>query len=591
MKIVIAQTAGFCMGVRRAVDIALDNAEKGAQTIYTIGPLIHNHQTVEMLKRRGIETIDQDNPPPLNAILLIRAHGIPPEEQNTFENNGYGIIDGTCPKVKTVHKVIEKYRQQGFTIVIAGDKGHAEVIGLLGYAGDNSHLVHLPEDIDALPELQKICLVSQTTFDRVTFDDIARKIADRFNRSEVVIKKTICLATDKRQEETRKLAKQVDAMIVVGGKHSANTLRLAHISSQYAPITQHVETEQEIDWGAISGCKTIGITAGASTPSWQIKRVAGHLNALANKKGRTVLNRLRQILELFANLNIFVSLGAVALYYLSCSFQNMAPRKEGAALAFLYFASMYLWNSITSLNLTKHLGMSRYSFYEKHRKMLMLLTILCMVFMLFLSFAVSRELFFLMLIAAVAGSLYHVTIVPRQMQKIIPYKNLKDIPTSRDLFVALAWAVMLSFLPQAIEGRFSVTGYTVFFFCWAFYLAYLRSLFFDLRDIEGDRIMGRETLVSIIGENRVKSIIATTLWIASAILVCFSVPLIFPFFPRQEISVMFLFQLPVILYLVLLVKWNKKISSLHGGIFNIFADGHFYLAGLGALAAGMVING
>ncbi len=574
------------MGVRRAVDIALDNAEKDFRKIYTIGPLIHNHQTVEMLKKRGIEAVDDENLPPLNSTLLIRAHGIPREKQNEFEKRGYNIIDGTCPKVKTVHKVIEKYRQKDFTIIIAGDKGHAEVIGLLGYAGENSYLINSPEDIEKLPILEKICLVSQTTFDRVTFDEIARRIREKFKDSDVVIKKTICLATDKRQEETRKLAGEVDAMIVVGGKHSANTLRLAKISSQHAPHTQHVETEEEIDWSAISRCKSIGITAGASTPSWQIKRVAGHLSHLSSNMGRTVSNRLCQLSEFFANLNIFVSLGAVALYFVSCSFQNMHVTKEGVFLSFLYFASMYLWNSITSLNLTKHLGMSRYSFYEKHKKILMLLTIFCMVFMLVLSLFVSSGLFFLMLIAAVAGSLYHVTIVPKQLQAIIPYKNLKDIPTSRDLFVALAWAVMLTFLPHAIDGSFSVTVYTVFFFCWAFYLAYLRSLFFDLRDIEGDRIMGRETLVSIIGEKRVKAIISTTLWISIAVLTLFSVPILIPEYPfDKSMKVKFLFQLPVVFYLMLFIKWDKKVSSVHGGVFNLFADGHFYLAALGVLVA------
>ena len=176
------------------------------------------------------------------------------------------MIDGTCPKVKTVHKVIEKYRKMGYAIVITGDEGHAEVVGLQGYAGGAGHLVHSPVDVDRLPHFEKLCLVSQTTFDKNTFDEVAQRIKDRYARSDVVIKKTICSATDQRQNETRELAARVDAMLVVGGKNSANTKRLAHIAREVCPgPVQYVETESEIDWRAIEHCKTVGITGGAST--------------------------------------------------------------------------------------------------------------------------------------------------------------------------------------------------------------------------------------------------------------------------------------------------------------------------------------
>ena len=190
-------------------------------------------------------------------------------------------MDGTCPKVKTVHRVIEKYKNQGFAIVITGDEGHAEVIGLQGYAGNAGHLIKAPDDVDALPHFDKLCVVSQTTFDKITFDEVAKRIKERYPASEVIIKKTICSATDQRQNETRELAGRVDAMIVVGGKNSANTKRLAHIAREvcHGPV-QYVETEAEIEWRALEHCKTVGITAGASTPNWMINRIVEQLEFL-----------------------------------------------------------------------------------------------------------------------------------------------------------------------------------------------------------------------------------------------------------------------------------------------------------------------
>ncbi len=187
--------------------------------------------------------------------------------------------------------MIEKFRNQGYKIVITGDEGHAEVIGLLGYAGDAGYLIQTLDDVDKLPDFDKVCLVSQTTFDRSLFDAIAEKVRERYSSAaDVIVKKTICAATDQRQIETEIFAKQVDALIVVGGKNSANTQRLAKIGTDNRVITQHVETEEEIDWDAISHCKTVGITAGASTPTWMIKRVNDYLLFMAQTRKRSISN-------------------------------------------------------------------------------------------------------------------------------------------------------------------------------------------------------------------------------------------------------------------------------------------------------------
>ncbi len=587
MKVIIAKTAGFCMGVRRVVDMAVDMTSKSSKPVYSIGPLIHNNQTLEMLRQRGIRMLDEDNPAPEGSTALIRAHGVPPAIQKHLEKK-YHLIDGTCPKVKTVHKVIRKYRNRGFSIIITGDKGHAEVTGLLGYAGDAGYLIQTVDDIRLLPDFKKVCLVSQTTFNRNDFDEITQKIRERFSPAEIVVKKTICAATDRRQTETRELASAVDAMVVVGGKNSANTLRLAKISQESGTPTQHIETEQEIDWEQLSHCNTVGITAGASTPGWMIRRVADHIHFLDRSTRKTVTSNIARFFEILANMNFFVAAGGIAMYYASSIFQELPFHWIGAALASLYLLSIYLWNSLASIEKNKHLDISRYRFYNANKTRLTILAVTCIMILLSISFLHSPPLFYLLLVPTAAGCFYQFTIVPKALRRVIRYSNLKDIPTSRDLFAALAWAALITGIPQAINGVFIVTTPTISIFLWTFLLAYIRSLIFDLRDIEGDRIMGRETLITIIGEKKVRRLIFYALMASFAILCCFFVLTFFPCRISNAPAYTFLLQLPVLLHIGIFMKWQHKLKNHLSALFNILAEGQFYIAGLGAWIVALV---
>jgi 4-hydroxy-3-methylbut-2-enyl diphosphate reductase len=191
-----------------------------------------------------------------------------------------------------------------------------------------------------------------------------------------------------------------------------------------------------------------------------------------------------------------------------------------------------------------------------------------------------------MLFATAAGSVYHVTIVPVPFRQFIRYKNLKDIPTSRDLFVALAWATVLTFMPQAINGSFMVNPLIIACFVWIFVLAFLRSLIFDLRDIEGDRIMGRETLITIVGEKRSRKAMYGIIGLCIVLLI--AVPWLAG--GRHQSAVRFLSQIPTLMYAAMFVAWNPRLKSSSQVLFTIMADGLFYFAGLGALCASMVIG-
>jgi 4-hydroxy-3-methylbut-2-enyl diphosphate reductase len=589
MKIIVAQTAGFCMGVKRAVDQALELSNDKSSATYTLGPLIHNKQTIEMLNQRGVDALDEKNLPKLPSTILIRAHGVPPQVMGHYKTAGYKIVDGTCPKVKTVHKVIERYREQGFKIVITGDEGHAEVIGLMGYADDSGYLIQTLEDVNSLPEFGKICLVSQTTFDRFLFDDIADKIKEKFSTSEIVVKKTICSATDQRQEETMQLAQSVDAVIVVGGKNSANTQRLAKIAQECGAVTQAIETENDIDWDLLAKCKTIGVTAGASTPNWMIKRVCDYLHFMSQTKSKSFSNFVMRLFDIIVNLNLFAATGAVGAYYVSCVLQNIPFTLSGAGIALFYFISVYLWNSLANRENTLHHDISKYRFYNRYPRTLLFMSGASTLTVLISAFLINRPTFYLMLFASIAGSAYHVTIIPENLRKIFPYKSMKDIPSSRDLFVALAWATILTFLPQTIKSTLVIDPASIAAFSLIFILSFLRSLIFDLRDIEGDRIMGRETLITIIGEKLARKAIYLIIWTCVALLLISPMVLGLTAYSHTK-TLRFMFLVPVLFYAAIFVRFNARIRSNHSALFSLLADGLFYLAALGAFISTILIN-
>lgn len=274
MKIKLAKTAGFCMGVRRAIDIALKIAKgnKGGK-IYTYGPLIHNPQAVDFLIGRGIIPISdmEEIAEGEKGSIIIRAHGISPGERRKLQQKGMKIVDATCPRVKHVQSIIKKHSQLEFSILIIGDRDHPEVEGLLGYAGDAGLVVGSEFETEKLPQMEKTCVVAQTTQSRDAYLKISQAILREFPESLVF--NTICDSTEKRQAEMKCLAAEMDAILVVGGRNSANTKRLASISKGLGVPTFHIESASEIREISINGYNSIGVSAGASTPNWVIREI------------------------------------------------------------------------------------------------------------------------------------------------------------------------------------------------------------------------------------------------------------------------------------------------------------------------------
>lgn len=286
MSVFLAKTAGFCMGVKRAVDTVLDIARhKGSEKIYTYGPLIHNPQTVEFLRERGIipiKDIEALSASDQNAAIVIRAHGISPSERKKIRNKGLRIIDATCPKVTHVQAIIRQHAAKDYNILIIGDGDHPEVNGLLGHAGGHGRVIGSLQNVEELPIMEKVCVVAQTTQNVEEYAAIVRRIRDRF--PETVVFNTICDSTEQRQAEVRELAARMEAMVIVGGRNSANTRRLAALSSQQGTPTFHIETADELNDAKLAPYDRIGLSAGASTPNWIIDRVVDRIAEQQRKK-------------------------------------------------------------------------------------------------------------------------------------------------------------------------------------------------------------------------------------------------------------------------------------------------------------------
>lgn len=272
----IAQSAGFCMGVKRALDLVRRLAREGLGPIYTDGPLIHNPEIVALLEREGISALGSGAPPE-RGLIVIRAHGVSPERRETLKRIGLPFHDATCPDVAKAQAIVRRHARKGYEIAIIGDRGHAEVEGLLGFSEGRGRVIGSRGDLGELPPGVRVCIVAQTTQDTRLFRELSGLIRER--AAECVVCDTICRSTRERQRETLEIARSVDAVIVVGGRNSANTARLATIVEGEGVTVIHAESEKDLRECCFVGVERIGIVAGASTPPWSIERVAEWLRA------------------------------------------------------------------------------------------------------------------------------------------------------------------------------------------------------------------------------------------------------------------------------------------------------------------------
>ncbi|HEY0405763.1 MAG TPA: 4-hydroxy-3-methylbut-2-enyl diphosphate reductase [Pyrinomonadaceae bacterium] len=282
MEVLLAEEYGFCFGVERAVDMVEDALAGGAQ-IRSLGSLIHNAQEMERLEAEGVTTIDSPAEAEGEVTAVIRAHGVTPGVQRELEARAAHVIDATCPFVTRVQHLAERAAQQGRDVVVAGNPDHPEMIGVVGYAPNNTYVVRDASEVAKLPTLRQPLVVSQTTLKLQTFLDVAEAVRAKADAEPQVVN-TICSATRDRQDAARALAGHVEVFYVIGGRHSSNSVKLLAVCKEQCAKSYLIETALEINARDLEGVERVGVTAGASTPDWLIEQVVERLRAIGSTR-------------------------------------------------------------------------------------------------------------------------------------------------------------------------------------------------------------------------------------------------------------------------------------------------------------------
>ena len=494
------------MGVRRAVEMVLDAPGKLQGPIYTYGPLIHNPQVLDLLDEKGIKAINHV-PENGSGTILIRAHGVPPEIKDKLKTVGFKVIDATCPRVIKVQTIIRKHARKGYASIIIGDKDHPEVIGLLGFAGNAGHVVGNIEELEALPAFERAIIVAQTTQNTRFFKKVKQWAGQKHPHYKVF--DTICDSTAKRQEEVKNFAAAVDAIVVVGGYNSGNTQRLAEIAAQTGKPTFHIESEADLDLKALATAQTIGVTAGASTPNWTIKKVYRTLEMLPVNRARGWRRILFTIQRTLLLTNIYVSLGAGFLCYACIRLQGITHYFPHMLIAMLYVQSMHILNNLIGTKADQYNDPDRASFYNKYRIVLGFLAIVSGGVGLVIAYMLDPFPFSILLAMSLMGLSYNMKILPKWIAGD-KYRRLRDIPGSKTVLIAVAWGVVTTILPTLSTPGAAGPG-TALVFLWSTGLVFVRTAFFDILDVQGDRIVGKGTIPIMLGEKRTMKLLKSVL--------------------------------------------------------------------------------
>lgn len=272
-EVILAKSAGFCFGVKRAVDTVYE--QTGKKNVYTFGPIIHNEEVVKDLEKKGVFVINtmEELDDITEGTVIIRSHGVSSAVYEALQKKGVEIVDATCPFVLKIHNIVKQESANGKQIVIIGNEKHPEVEGIMGWSKTQVHVVDTAEKAQnlQLDPQREVCIVSQTTFNYKKFQDIVEKISK--TRYDITVLNTICNATQERQVEAMRIASQVDVMLVIGGKHSSNTQKLYDICRKECKNTYYIQTLGDFNPECISSVRSVGITAGASTPNNIIEEV------------------------------------------------------------------------------------------------------------------------------------------------------------------------------------------------------------------------------------------------------------------------------------------------------------------------------
>ena len=400
---------------------------------------------------------------------------------------GYRLKNGVVSKT-SVQAIIKKHAARGDAVVIIGDREHPEVASLLGYASGKGTVIHDIDGVADLPDLEKLCVVAQTTQDSGKYREITAAILRRF--PEAMIFDTICDSTEKRQAEVKAMASAMDGIIIVGGRDSANTKRLAEISHGCGARTVHVETAEELDGVDFDECRQIGVSAGASTPNWITEGVIDYL--ILNRRGKMpgVLRGPYNIWIFLDRTDLSSAIGAGFLSLVSMALQGLTVKISHIMIASLCVYAIHTINRLEGRSFGRIKGGFREKSYVRHKRTYITAAIVSLALALALSLLEGTATFLLVGLVALPGVLYTVNVWG---------KRLEDLPGSKNFFTAAAWGAVTGVVPQISTG-IEITCSMVVSFAFVFALVFAKSVLSDTLDIQSDRLIGRETIPILIGE-------------------------------------------------------------------------------------------
>jgi len=364
-----------------------------------------------------------------------------------------------------------------------------------------------PGEVADLPPAEKVCVVAQSTLEPELYRQVAEAVKKRYSR--VVVLDTICSSTYRRQEELKELAQSADGVVVVGGRNSANTRRLVEISKNLGTPTFHVETADELDESRMRQFRTVAVTAGASTPNWILMEVVEKLKAIEPESSSPVLRRLKQAGRFLVKSNIFLALGSAMLCLANARLMNISLDWLPYAMAFCYILSVHLFSRLAGQGSFDPVSHQKLSPYRLEGKIYVWLSVVSAVLALVFAGLKGSASFGIMLLLCILGILYRLDLPSLRLSIGGKKLSLRHIPASKDIFMALGWSIVTVFLPLVLSGGSAFTPAFFVTFASTFLLVIVRSLFLDVTDIQGDRIVGRETLPTIIGTRGTRALILT----------------------------------------------------------------------------------
>lgn len=536
------------MGVRRAIEETLKLRYEGKGNLCTLGPLIHNPQVLEILKKLGIENKKLEDLKE-GDVVIIRAHGVTPDVLNKLKEKKCEIINCTCPRVGKVQGQAKKAKAEGKKVILVGDKEHAETKGILGYAGEGSICISSVEEAKKLNFNEKAVLLAQTTFSEENYREIASILKEKNPYLDVY--ETICDATSTRQEEAKELAKKVDAMVVVGGSFSANTKRLKEIIEAEGIPAYLVEDEQNLP-PELKKFKKLGVTAGASTPNWLINRV---LEKLIEMRAKGLWKGLWKSLAFLSRSNLLIFLSIFSLVYIISKVLNLTLPYYSFFIAPMFLFSFHTLNSFSEKRAQEINEPAQQIFIERNKKWLKTLSIISLILSIILSFLSSFYLGIFTFFACLLGMLY-----------LFP-SPITQIPCSKDIFTSSAWAIF-STLFYFILSRYSNFGEAILFFLFFLFIFLCRAIVYDLKDLQGDRMVGKETIPIYFGLKKSIIFFNFSLLLSFATLI-----LTFILNPSYARFLFLFFPLHILFYYLL---FQKKV--IPGGVrFSLYIDGFYPL--------------